>query len=173
MPWAICLFVLLILLPCCLRCHLSAALRQGKVSYELRIWRLRVAGNKAPGRRSSYPRKKQPELFISLPAGRRLLGMLFRHLRLERLRIFFLSAFSDPWETVRAYNMAGLCMTALQELAGEQGARMELRSDLDFDAGQPSLEAALELSAPLWPLSALLWVLLRQRRKQARAIQEG
>lgn len=173
MLWAASLVILLVILPCCVRCQFVAALRQGSFSFELRLLGLRLAGNKKSSKRSSYEHKKHPELSGLLRYGDELLKLVPRFLeklRLERLKIDFLSAFSDPFETVMAYDLAGTLFTALMAKVGEH---MELHNDLDFEAGEPRLEAELRASLPLGRTLLLTVAALRGRKKLFRAAEKG
>lgn len=85
----------------------------------------------------------------------RLLKRFFKHLRIERLRVYFVSAFDDPYDTAMAYGYAGEAMEAVTTLSNGRIRKLELRTDLDFDAAQPRIEAAMSMSVRLGALFAI------------------
>ena len=113
---------------------------------------------KAPKAKTKQQTKPKPSLAYlqALAAlGFRLLKRFFRHLHIDRLRIYFLSAYDDLYDTAMAYGWAGTAMEALTAFADGRIRRLELHTELDFDSTQPQLEAQIVIYARLGALVAL------------------
>ncbi len=160
-----------------LKCGVEAAYDESGFWWRLRagVFRFSLPGKKtAPDAahetdgKGKVPKPKarpSPDHLRALAAlGFRLLKRFFRHLHIDRLRIYFLSAYDDPYDTAMAYGWAGTAMEALTALADGRIRRLELHTELDFDSTQPRLEAHIVLYARLGVLAALAVSALRGYR---------
>lgn len=156
-----------------LKCGVEAAYDQSGFWWRLRVGFLRFslprrkktapssahkAGGKTKASKAKTKQQTKPSLAYlqALAAlGFRLLKRFFRHLHIDRLRIYFLSAYDDPYDTAMAYGWAGTAMEALTDLADGRIRRLELHTELDFDSTQPQLEAQIVIYARLGALVAL------------------
>lgn len=169
-------------LPGLLRCTVRAAYRQGSFSLELYLLGLRLPlpkkrkpGNNPPEKGASLEGKQRPDLLrfarqaeLAVRLLRRFLGKM----RVDRLKVHVLSAFPDPYDTAMAYNLAGLSLQALSAFGG--GIReLDLKSDLDFQAERPALDAALHASLRLGRLLAIGLAAAYGHRKIQRACVKG
>lgn len=114
------------------------AWREGSFSNDIRIWFYAIEGS------GQIPVGEILELLWE--DGLPLLKQALRRIHIDRLRVYFTSAFSDPATTAMAYSMAGTAMQGLLEAAGDRITHAELRADVDFDAQTPTLDFRLKLS---------------------------
>lgn len=114
------------------------------------------AGGKPKAKKPKQRTKPSLDYLRALAAlGFRLLKRFFKHLHIDRLRIYFLSAYDDPYDTAMAYGWAGTAMEALTAFADGRIRRLELHTEPDFDSTQPLLEAHIVIYARLGALAAL------------------
>jgi len=106
---------------------------------------------KTPKRKRSFDEiRLYAELFL------RLLKRFFKRMKIEHLRIHFLSAFDDPYDTAMAYSYAGLAMETLAGIANGRIRKLELHTDLDFDSEELKLDLYFLASIRLISLLCLL-----------------
>lgn len=68
-----------------------------------------------------------------------LLKRYKKRMHIDTLRICFLSAFDDPYDTAMAYSYAGIALESIAGIAGGEIRKLQLHTDLDFDAQEPKL----------------------------------
>lgn len=102
--------------------------------------------------KNARPRPSLPQLRDLAELALRLLKRFFKRLRIELLRVHFLSAFDDPYDTAMAYGYAGEAMEAMTTLADGRIRHLDLRTELDFDSVQSALTAQIRLTVRLGAL---------------------
>ena len=159
------LVIIALALPGLLRCTLEAAWQQGVFSLKLRLagvplplpGRKKTGYNLGRSRASLEGEEERPDLQRRLDTAAMIFELVLRlvsKLRVDELRLRFLSSFPEPYDTVMAYNAAALCMQRIGALAGSV-PRLHLENSLDFDRGRPSLDAFVKASVSMGRFVAL------------------
>lgn len=94
-----------------------------------------------------------------------LLKRYEKRLHIDTLRICFLSAFDDPYDTAMAYSYAGVAMEAITGIAGGEIRRLRLHTDLDFDAQEPKLDAYIHANTRLLVLVRIYLAIKREMKR--------
>lgn len=177
-------------LVCLVNCRVEAGYDEGGFRWRVSVGLFTLAPREKRERKEKNkksPKKPEPGAheLPSLSALRdlaklalRLLKRFFKRLRIEWLRVYFVSAFDDPYDTAMAYGYAGEAMEAVTALSNGRIRKLELHTELDFDAAQPQIEAAVTLSARLGALlaiaiSALFGFLSLKRRWKKQSEKEN
>lgn len=154
-------------LVCLVKCRVEAGYDEGGFRWRVSVGFFTLAPRERRERKGKNKKSpKKPEQssheLPSLGALRdlaelalRLLKRFLGRLRIEWLRVYFVSAFDDPYDTAMAYGYAGEAMEAVAALSNGRIRKLELHTELDFDAAQPQLEAAVTLSVRLGALLAI------------------
>ena len=181
--WLLLSVLLMLALPGLLRCTVRAAYRQGSFSLELQLLGVSFPlsgrnsrGNNTPGNRASLEGNQRPDILHMARLAElavKLFVRAFRSMRIDRLKVHVLCAYPDPYDTAMVYNLTGLSMQTVMQLAGDGIRELDLRNDLDFDGEKPVLDAALCASLRLGRLLALLLAAHYGRRKIRRAGRKG
>lgn len=180
------LVIVALALPGLLRCTLEAAWQQGDVSLRLRLaglplrlpGRKKTKNNLGQSRASLEGKEETTDLQRWLDSAGmviKLLQQLIPKLRVDELRLCFVSSFREPYDTVMAYNAAALGMQAVEEIAGGSIRKLCLENRLDFDRGSPTLDAYVKASVSMGRFVALVLsalyghqsILRAYRRRQA------
>ena len=161
----IALFILLI---CLIPVGIDAAYNSGGFALGLRIWRITL---KLGGKKKDRPEKKRknekkdgeerkkrklPDLSILKSLAKRGYRMLCRivsRLRVDILKIHFVSAFEDPSVTAMAYAAAGTAMDGLLQLGGKRIRHPDLLAETDFQSDQFRLDMRIVFT---WRIGGLL-----------------
>ena len=132
-------------------------------------------------KKEEKPAEKKPRKLPSaaiilslLKNGCDLLCRFIAGLRVEFLRIHFVSAFEDPSVTALAYGMAGTAMDGLMRLGKGRIRFTDLRAEVDFDRGSPVIDFRVlvhitvgrVVGAALRFGAGFLCDLLREKRKE-------
>lgn len=182
--WLLPLAILaMLVLPGLLRCTVRAAFRQGSFSLELYLLGFRLPlpkkrkhGNNPRETGASLKGKQRPDILRFARQAElavKLFVRFFEKMRVDRLKVHILSAFPEPYDTAMAYNLAGLSMQMVMQLAGDGIKELDLRNDLDFYGEKPVLEAALHASLRLGRLLAIALAAVYGHRKILRACRKG
>lgn len=177
-------------LVCLVKCRVEAGYDEGGFGWRVSVGLLTLAPRERrerKGKNRKSPKKPEPNAheLPSLSALRdlaklalRLLKRFLGRLRIEWLRVYFVSAFDDPYDTAMAYGYAGEAMEAVTALSNGRIRKLELHTELDFDAVQPQIEAGVTLSVRLGALlaiaiSALFGFLSLKRRWKKQSEKEN
>lgn len=177
-------------LVCLVKCRVEAGYDEGVFGWRVSVGLLTLAPRerrerKEKNKNSPQKPKQSAHELPSLSALRdlaelalRLLKRFFKCLRIEWLRVYFVSAFDDPYDTAMAYGYAGEAMEAVTALSNGRIRKLELHTELDFDAAQPQIEAGVTLSVRLGALlaiaiSALFGFLSLKRRWKKQSEKEN
>lgn len=161
--------VLLIFLALQIKLKVRASYGEDGFSWSVKLGAVRVLPRtkkekkKAPGKESkaesaakAEPKKRKLPSAETVRAyaelGVKLLKKLLRSMRLDKLRVHFLSAFDDPYDTAMAYSYAGIAMEAAAGMTAGQPCKPDLHTELDFDSQDMKLDADIRVYARLGKL---------------------
>ena len=107
--------------------------------------------------------------------GLSILKRFLKSLRIDVLRVHFLSASDDPYDTAMAYGYAGTAMEGVTGAANGRIRHLDLHTDLDFDRTEPELDAKIKIFARVGKLAVCALYALcgwRKLKKQFRKSDE-
>lgn len=178
-------------LVCLVKCRVEAGYDEGGFRWRVSVGLFTLAPHErreSMRKNKKSPPKKPEQNAHELPSlgalrdlaelALRLLKRFFKRLRIEWLRVYFVSAFDDPYDTAMAYGYAGEAMETVTALSNGRIRKLELHTELDFDAAQPQIEAGVTLSVRLGALlaiaiSALFGFLSLKRRWKKQSEKEN
>ncbi len=88
-----------------------------------------------------------------------------KRIRIDTLRISFLSAFDDPYDTAMAYSYAGIAMETIAGIVGGEVSGLRLHTDLDFDAQEPKLDAYIHVNTRFLILIRIYLTFKREKKR--------
>lgn len=94
-----------------------------------------------------------------------LLKRYKKRLHIDTLRICFLSAFDDPYDTAMAYSYAGIALETIAGIAGGDIPELLLHTDLDFDAQEPKLGCYIHVNTRFLVLIRIYMVIRREMKR--------
>ena len=94
-----------------------------------------------------------------------LLKRYKKRLHIDTLRICFLSAFDDPYDTAMAYSYAGIALETIAGIAGGDIPELMLHTDLDFDAEEPKLGFYIHANTRFLVLVRIYVVIKREMKR--------
>lgn len=146
-------FVAFLVLLALVKCRAEAAYNEDGFRWRVSLGFITLAPREGKPKRGKKPRRaksaesktrKAPDidqLRAWAALALRLLKRFFKRLRIELLRVHFISAYDDPYDTAMAYGYAGSAMETVTELANGRIGRLDLHTEPDFDAAQPRVDA--------------------------------
>lgn len=148
----------------------SAAYDADGFALSLRVWLFSIrlgSGKEKPVQSKKSPQKEKggqvkkkrelppiPVLKLLASNGYALLCRLVSRLRVEILKIHFVSSFPDPCHTAMAYAAAGMAMDGLLRVGEGRIVHPDLRADVDFDADKPLIDICLCLTVRIGQMLA-------------------